>query len=175
MTTEIEQYITKNYYELQNICKKVTRNSDWHKDLLNEVILQLYNKKEIKLKSLEDNDIKYYIIRVITINWYSKTSPFFRKVRRESTLYNELFDNIINELTTEEDIFDNHKILDIIEMEWAQTGWFNKKIFEKYMVLGSLKKVSVDTSIPLTSIARYVNETKKTIRLNTFNRLENED
>jgi len=43
------------------------------------------------------------------------------------------------------------------------------------MVLGSLKKVSVDTSIPLTSIARYVNETKKTIRLNTFNRLENED
>ena len=175
MKPEIERYITKNYYELQKICKKVTKNSDWYKDLLNEVILQLYDKKEINLKSLEDNDIKYYIIRVITINWYSKTSPFFRKVRRESTLYNELFDQIINELTTEEDIFDNHKILDIIEMEWTQTNWFNKKIFEKYMVLGSLKKVSVDTTIPLTSIARYVNETKKTIRINTFNKLNNED
>jgi hypothetical protein len=35
-------------------------------------------------------------------------------------------------------------------------------------VLGSLKKVSTDTRIPLTSIARYVKETKQTIKQNTF-------
>jgi hypothetical protein len=39
------------------------------------------------------------------------------------------------------------------------------------MVLGSLKKVSTDTKIPLTSIARYVRETKQVIKHNTFKKM----
>jgi hypothetical protein len=61
-----------------------------------------------------------------------------------------------------------HEIMDIMEMEWSEQSWFNKVIFTKYLALGSLKKVSVDTTIPLTSIKRYIDNTKDTIKQNTF-------
>jgi hypothetical protein len=171
MKIEIERYIAKNYYELLNICNKITKNDSFAGDLLNDVILQLYDRKEIKLKSLQENEIKYYLIKCLTINWYSKTSPFYRKVRRESTLYNELFD--VANLIDDEDIFKEHHIMEIVETEFTEMNWFHKIIFEKYLTLGSLKKVSVDTRIPLTSVARYVKETRQVIKLNTFRKLNN--
>jgi len=171
MKIEINNYITRNYYELLEICNKITKKNTLAGDLLNDVILQLYDRKEIKLNNLEDNTIKYYIIKCLTINWYSKSSPFYRKVRRESALYNELFE--VANLIDNEDIFTEHNMMEIVETEFTEMDWFHKIIFNKYLTLGSLKKVSVDTRIPLTSIARYVNETKTTIRQNTFKKLNN--
>lgn len=172
MIYEIERFITKNYYELLAVCKKITKDSSWSGDLLNDVILQLYDKDTIKLDKLDDNNIKYYIIKCLNINWHSKTSPFYRKVRRESTLYDELYESI--SIIDENEMFDKHKLLDIVELEWAEMNWFNKIIFEKYMVIGSLKGVSRDTTIPLTSIKRYVDETKEMIKINALNKFENE-
>lgn len=172
MKIEIEKYIVNNYYELLKITKKITKNNDWHKDLLHDVIRQLYEKKEIKLKSLQETDIKYYIIKCLTINWFSKTSPFYRKLRMESSLYNEL--NTLADIAIDNDFFDDHMVLDIIENEWVEMDFFHKKIFEKYLTLGSLKKVSKDTTIPITSIARYVKETKTIIKQNTFRKLDND-
>lgn len=171
MKPEINNYIAKNYYELLEICNKITKKNTLAGDLLNDVILQLYDRKEIKLNNLEDNSIKYYIIKCLTINWYSKSSPFYRKVRRESALYNELFE--VANLIDNEDIFTEHHMMEIVETEFTEINWFHKIIFNKYLTLGSLKKVSVDTRIPLTSIARYVNETKTTIKQNTFKKLNN--
>ena len=171
MKPEINNYITRNYYELLEICNKITKHNTLAGDLLNDVILQLYDRKEIKLNNLEDNSIKYYIIKCLTINWYSKTSPFYRKVRRESTLYNELFE--VANLIDSEDIFTEHSMMEIVETEFTEMDCFHKIIFNKYLTLGSLKKVSVDTRIPLTSIARYVKETKTTIKQNTFKKLNN--
>ena len=169
MKIEIENYITRNYYELLNICNKITKYDTFAGDLLNDVLIQLYDKKEINLNKLDDNSIKYYIVKCLTINWYSKTSPFYRKVRRESSLYNELFE--VTNLIDNDDVFKEHHILEIIETEFTEMNWFHKIIFEKYMVLGSLKKVSTDTKIPLTSIARYVKETKQVIKQNTFKKM----
>jgi hypothetical protein len=170
MKIEIERYIAKNYYELLNICNKITKHDTFAGDLLNDVLLQLYDKKEIKLNKLDDNSIKYYIVKCLTINWYSKTSPFYRKIRRESTLYNELFD--VENMIDSDDIFKEHHIMEIVEAEFTEINWFHKIIFEKFLLLGSLKKVSVDTRIPLTSVARYVKETRQTIKLNTFRKLD---
>lgn len=171
MKPEINNYITRNYYELLEICNKITKHNSLAGDLLNDVILQLYDRDNIKLNKLDDNSIKYYIIKCLTINWYSKTSPFYRKVRRESTLYNELFE--VANLIDSEDIFTEHSMMEIVETEFTEMDWFHKIIFNKYLTLGSLKKVSVDTRIPLTSIARYVKETKTTIKQNTFKKLNN--
>lgn len=171
MKIEIETYITKHYYELLEICNKITKNDAFAGDLLNDVLIQLYDKKQIKLKSLEDADIKFYIIKCLTINWYSKNSPFYRKVRRESTLYSELFE--MNNLIDNEDVFSEHHFREIMETEFTELNWFHKIIFNKYLTLGSLKKVSIDTNIPLTSIARYVKETRNTIKQNTFKKMDN--
>jgi hypothetical protein len=169
MKIEIERYIAKNYYELLNICNKITKHDTFAGDLLNDVILQLYDRDNINLNKLDDNSIKYYIVKCLTINWYSKTSPFYRKVRRESSLYNELFD--VANMVDDNDLFTEHHIMELVETEFTELNIFNKIVFEKYMVLGSLKKVSTDTRIPLTSIARYVKETKQIIKQNTFRKL----
>ena len=42
MTPEINNYITRNYYELLKISNKITKNDTWAGDLLNDVLLQLY-------------------------------------------------------------------------------------------------------------------------------------
>ena len=170
MKIEIERYITKNYYELLDICNKITKHDTLSGDLLNDVILQLYDRDNINLNKLDDNSIKYYIVKCLTINWYSKTSPFYRKVRRESSLYNELFE--VTNLIDDNDLFTEHHIMELVETEFTEMNWFNKIIFEKYMVLGSLKKVSTDTRIPLTSVARYVKETRQIIKQNTLRKLD---
>jgi hypothetical protein len=84
----------------------------------------------------------------------------------ESSMYIELYESM--DYPETDDNNDIHKLMEIIETEWAETNWFNKLIFEKYMIMGSLKKVSVDTTIPLTSIKRYVDETKSQIKTNTI-------
>ena len=70
---------------------------------------------------------------------------------------------------------DEHEIIEIIETEWAELDWFNKIIFEKYMVLGSLKKVSQDTTIPISSISDYVRNTRKLIKTNTINKFNRDE
>ena len=65
-------------------------------------------------------------------------------------------------------------IIESLEQEFSDTNWFNKIIFQKWLLLGSLKKVSMDTKIPLTSIKRYVKDTKTEIKFNVIKRHENE-
>lgn len=172
MKIEIENYIIKNYYSLLKICEKMTKNSSWAGDLLNDVLCQLYEKDEIKLDKLDDNSIKYYIVKCLSINWHSKTSPFYRKTKRESCLYDEISDVMV--YVDDNDLFNKHKLLDIVEMEWTETDVLHKIIFEKYMILGSLKKVALDTNISLTSVHEYVNKTKDIIKANTIRKFENE-
>lgn len=170
MKIEIENYINRNYYELLKVAKKYTKNDDWASELLHEVILQLYDSQSLKVK-LEDKDIKYYIVRALMVNWCYPTSPFFRK---HKALNHKLVDiEDVKNITVEEFNIDEHQLMDILEIEWSDLDVMNKMIFEKYLVLGSLKKVSKDTSIPLASVGRYVKETKETILKNTIKKLNN--
>jgi len=170
MIKEFNNYITREYNTLLNISNKMTKNDSYAGDLLNDVLLQIYDKPVLKLRTLDDNSIKYYIVAIMRINWFSKTSPFFRKVKRESGLYNEL--SLVKEIVQQEDSLEEHKLMDLMEEEWAELDWFRKKIFEKYMVMGSLKRVSKDTTIPLTSVARYVNTAKQDIKHNIFKKMK---
>jgi hypothetical protein len=171
MKIEIEKYITNNYYLLLSLAKKYTKNDDWSYELLHEVILQLYDKKEINVK-LQDKDIKYYILKCLMVNWCYPSSPFYKKHKKDNLTTVELNDAI--QVMNQESEMDSHKFMEIMEEEFGEVNWFNKVIFEKYMVLGSLKKVSIDTTITLPSIGRYVKETRSQVKYNTFKRFNNE-
>jgi hypothetical protein len=170
MIKEFNDYITREYYTLLNIANKMTKGDSYAGDLLNDVLVQIYDKPQLKLRTIDDNSIKYYIVAIMRINWFSKTSPFYRKIRRESSMYNEL--ELVKEIVQQDDNLDDHKLIDLMEEEWAELDWFRKKIFEKYMIMGSLKRVSKDTSIPLTSIARYVNTAKEDIKHSIFKKMK---
>lgn len=171
MKIEIEDYLNRNYYKLLIIAKKYTKNDDWASELLHEIIIQLYDKNEVKVK-LEDKDIKQYIIRMLMVNWCYPSSPFYQKHKKHNITTVELNEAI--QILNQESELESHKFIDIMEQEFQDQSWFHKIIFEKWMLLGSLKKVSVDTSISLASIGRYVKETRTEVKLNTFKRYNNE-
>ncbi len=167
MNREIEKYITTNYYQLLSITKKITKNHELSQDLLHEVILQLYNKGQIILQQYTDDQIKYYIVSVIRINWHSNTSPFYYKIRKETSRYVNI-DEIFNLADETQLDFEKQQLFDILEQSWCELDWFRKSLFEMYLTLGSMKKVSKQTRIPLSSISRYLKESKEQIKNNIF-------
>jgi hypothetical protein len=130
----------------------------------------LYEKKVINLKEYDDDSIRYYITAVLRINWYSKTSPFYYKIRKERVTYTELTFDM--SYTTEQESFEKQELYDILEKEFTELDWFRKSLMEMYLTLGSLKKVSQKTTIPLTSISRYIKESKEQIKNNIKNNYE---
>jgi RNA polymerase sigma factor (sigma-70 family) len=163
MNPQIERYITTKYYELLNIAKKITKGHELSQDLLHEVILQLYNKEKIVLNEYTDEQIKYYIVAVIRINWCSNTSPFFYKIRKEPAKYVDITQ--IYDLADDTQLqFENQIIFDILEEGWTELDWFRKSLFEMYMAVGSMKKVAKRTRIPISSVSRYINESRKQIK-----------
>lgn len=170
MKPEINQYVTKNYYELLKIAKKYTKSDDWASELLHEVLIQLFEKEDFKC-NLDDKSLKYYIIRMLMVNWTYPTSPFYIKHKREMTTV-EITEAM--EMVAQETEMEQHRFLDIMEQEFGELGWFEKTIFNKYLTMGSLKKVSIDTTITLPSIGRYIKQTKQLVKHNTFRRFNNE-
>ena len=171
MKIEINRYVTKNYYELLKIAKKYTKSDDWASELLHEVLLQLFEKEEFK-GNLDDNSLKYYIIRMLMVNWTYPTSPFYKKYKKQNLTHVELTEAM--QMVSQQTEMDEHKFMDIMEQEFGELGWFEKTIFNKYLTMGSLKKVSIDTTITLPSIGRYIKQTKQLVKHNTFKRYNNE-
>jgi len=80
MNQQIELYLSKNYYVLLNIAKKITKQSELSQDLLHEIILQLYDKDEIKLRlSYEQEEfeseelLQLLEIEYANLDWFKKS------------------------------------------------------------------------------------------------------
>ena len=175
MNPHVNHWIENNYGELQSIVKNITRNDQLGDDLLQEVMVQLYEKDDIVLQNYDDDSIKFYIIKVIKINWISKTSPFHYKVRKETSNYSELKPEHTKCVTTEQEEYQTYEdLLSAVEVEFSELNWFSKKLFELYLTLGSLKKVSNQTGIPIASTGRYIREIKQEIRTNIEKRKNGE-
>lgn len=174
MKIELEQYITRNYYELLAICKKYTsadslsrNNSDeWAHELLHEVILQLYNQKEYAGKT-DNNSIKYYIVRIIMVNWCYPTSPFFRKFK--TPLRNSTGLKGIEIYPEEQEAFQSEEFYRLLEENYSELSWFHKSLFDMYLSLNkSMIAVSRKTNIPFQSISRYIKEARKQVKTNVI-------
>ena len=152
----IEEYISRNYYVLNEISKNITKGHELHQELLQEVILQILERDNIVLKNYTDNDMKYYITAALKINWHSKTSPFYYKIRKERCTYTELSFDL--EYDSEQESFEKQQLFDILEYSYCELDWFRKSLMDMYLTLGSLNKVSKKTTIPVTSISRYIKE-----------------
>ena len=172
MNKTIEEYITKNYYNLLTIAKRICKtNTDIHQELLHEVILQLYDKDRINLKSYDDNSIKYYITAVMRINYYSKTSPFYYKIRRERILMNVDLSTCYD-LSAEQESFESEELFELLEQNYSELDWFRKSLMDMYLTLNrSMAAVSRKTTIPIQSISRYIKEAREKVKTNVINKL----
>jgi len=172
MNKTVEVYITKNYYNLLAIAKRICKtNTDIHQELLHEVILQLYDKERINLKSYDDNSIKYYITAVMRINYYSKTSPFYYKIRRERVLMNVDISTCYD-LSTEQESFETEELYELLEQNYSELDWFRKSLMDMWLTMNtSMAAVSRKTTIPIQSISRYIKEAREQVKTNVINKL----
>ena len=174
MNRKINNFITKHYDELREISGRITQGDQLSDELLQEVLLQLYEKKEVKLRAYDDNNIKYYIVGMMKLNWNSKTSPFYYRIRKEQKTYTEIHPGFINYIVDDTEERESYEeLLKSVEREFTELTWFSKRLFELYLTLGSLKKVSQQTQIPIASVSRYIREIKIEIQINVKNQLKN--
>lgn len=170
MNKKIECYITRQYYVLLGIAKKITKkDEETSRELLHEVILQLYSRDDIKLKEYNDNSIKYYITSILRVNYYSSTSPYHYRIRKERAMYSDLTE-ILN-MEAEQEVFESEQLFQLLEEQYCELDWFRKSLLDMYLSLNSLKAVSKKTTIPLTSISRYIREGKQQIKDNVLDKL----
>lgn len=90
-------YISK-YQIVEEIINNLPIPAIYKQDLIQEIYLILLEYNEDKLKYLIDNNmIKFFISRIITNNFYSKTSPFYKKYVKPLRNNTKQIEDIINE------------------------------------------------------------------------------
>lgn len=171
MRSKIDCYITRHYYTLLKITKKITGNHQLSEDLLHEVFFQVLNKDKVILTSYDDDTLRYYFVSIIRINWISETAPFRRKMTKNNQKLVEFSYN--DDIPQEHYDWERENLIQAMEISFTELNFFQKGLLELYMVLGSVNKVAAQTDIPKSSIIKQVRKAKDIIRVNTLNRIEN--
>lgn len=164
MNKEIQDYLNRNYYHLEKIANKLTKGDPLTKDLLHECILQVLEKDRVTLHKNDDNSITYYFTAIMRINYFSKTSPFHYRIRRERQIMNVDLSTCWD-LSEEQQEFETERIYQLLEINYSELNWFQKSLLDMYLSLNSsMNAVSRKTNIPKTSISRYINEIRNIVK-----------
>lgn len=142
-----------------NLTRGITNNHQESDDLYACVVEQLLTKSK-KIDETPDKQKKYYFIKVLKTNWFSKTSPYHYKYRKPTQHHTNLIETIT------EDFVEEEYVETIPTMEWVEKtlneefGWYERDLFLLYIELGTLTNVSKQTHIPLNSVGRHIKQIK---------------
>lgn len=75
---------------VEQICSNIAKSADCDdtlKDLSQEIYLDLLSKDEEKIVNLyETNQIRFFVVRMVTNNLFSKNSPFYQTFKKNTNL-----------------------------------------------------------------------------------------
>ena len=75
---------------VEQICSNIAKSADCDdtlKDLSQEIYLDLLSKDEEKIVNLyETNQIRFFVVRMVTNNLFSKNSPFYQTFKKNANL-----------------------------------------------------------------------------------------
>ena len=73
---------------VEQICSNIEKSADCDdtlKDLSQEIYLDLLSKDEEKIVNLyETNQIRFFVVRMVTNNLFSKNSPYYQVFRKNT-------------------------------------------------------------------------------------------
>ena len=73
---------------VEQICSNIAKSADCDdtlKDLSQEIYLDLLSKDEEKIVNLyETNQIRFFVVRMVTNNLFSKNSPYYQVFRKNT-------------------------------------------------------------------------------------------
>ena len=82
---EIIEIIAKEKMVETAVANIAKTNSDTLKDLSQEIYLDLLSKDEEKIVNLyETNQIRFFVVRMVTNNLFSKNSPYYQVFRKNT-------------------------------------------------------------------------------------------
>lgn len=150
-----------NYELLSHTSRQIIKDDVYADDLFHSVVEQMLSKPN-KIDKLSDKEKMYYFVRIVKNNYYSNTSPFHYKIRRHNQ-NNEVWEDKYDEIP------DTEYNDDLPSMEWVknqliQMDWFSRDLFLLWMELGTLTKVSKQTTIPINSVGGYINKIKQELQ-----------
>jgi len=159
------EYVGLNYDFFYDIARKIAKSKDKGEELLHFVIIYLhdrYNQDKLN-EAIDEEYIKYYIINVMKVECYSKTSFFYRD-------YMKYFDKTCEEIKYEKSdcdvaINEIHKKEYLLKLEHIVTGivenevkhkrieWWEGEVYKLYFfdVNSSFKDLEKKTRIPQTT------------------------
>lgn len=82
--------------KVETLIKKHTdfSNNPYIEDLVQDIYIELYLKDNELIEKLEnDNEIDYFLTKIIRNNLYSKTSPFYYKYNKFRKITDEIEQN----------------------------------------------------------------------------------
>ena len=75
---------------VEQICSNIAKSADCDdtlKDLSQEIYLDLLSKDEEKIVNLYEADqIRFFVVRMVTNNLFSKNSPFYQTFKKNANL-----------------------------------------------------------------------------------------
>jgi hypothetical protein len=157
----ILEYISNNYNYFYEISKNITKNKN-PDDLLNSIILYINDiyKKDAFIKSFEKGYLDFLIIKMLKLEYTSKTSYYYRQNKKYDKLKSS---NLIKEKIDSFDIYkkmevDNFK--DIINKTlkeicaendikyWELECWKLYHLYERQ----SYREIEKEINVSLTSV-----------------------
>jgi DNA-directed RNA polymerase specialized sigma24 family protein len=168
----IANYIEKNYKEILQKVRAVTRNHQDTEDLLQDCILNLLEKgSDYTNKIVEDDKVQHYIIKMVHIQYNSSTSPFYTQYKKTLLKSVEINDDILEGI---EDIVETHQDTETLAKEVklyiGNLPVYERTIAEKHFLTGdSQREMSRYYNINRIHITKDINNIKKNIRM-SFNK-----
>ena len=158
-------FLTEHYGELQKLCRrKVRDNGD---DLCNDICINLIesNNPHI-LEMCERGELWYYVVRIVSISTFSKTSRFYYKYKKHrefETDMTRIFPAHHDDSVSLEEV--RKYQLKTIELILQDLDWFDAQLFKVYFLHEhSLKSLSDATGISKTTIQKSIAKTKDYIK-----------
>ena len=75
---------------VEQICSNIAKSADCDdtlKDLSQEIYLDLLSKDEEKIVNLyETNQIRFFVVRMVTNNLFSKNSPYYQTFKKNTNV-----------------------------------------------------------------------------------------
>jgi hypothetical protein len=153
------EYCGTNYGELRQIAKNVSNGSELAEDLIQEVMIQLLPKQG--LDDMPDEQKKYYIVSVLKLNYFSKTSRFYYNIKKPTKDWFEFKPGWDDEKMIVEEY------VDFPDIDWVYCElhkdfhWWKVALFEMWLEHRSLVKVSALTTINKNTVGMHIREIKE--------------
>ena len=148
------------FYESETVRNMFLKIKSHHREDFKSFIMDnLLDKPEKLVKAYNEGFIDYYIWRIISNQYYSTSSPWYRKFT--------IKDNIMVDIPEDEPevSIDEESVLNQIKNILNRTHWYNRVLFEMYYFEKlTYQKIQEKTGINYISVRRTVMKTLEDIK-----------